>query len=130
MVNYPLGFLYSRNHARIRKNLIEGEDSMTTASERATHWLNDFDAALKSEIILSMTALFEEDCYWRDLVSFTWNIKTMEGKTQIADMLLATLKNVKPSNWKLAEEATGDEVMTEAWITFETSVDVGEATCA
>lgn len=98
---------------------------MTTASERATHWLNDFDAALKSEIISSITALFEEDCYWRDLVSFTWNIKTMEGKTQIADMLLATLKNVKPSNWKLAEEATGDEVMTEAWITFETSVARG-----
>lgn len=49
----------------------------------------------------------------------------MEGKTQIADMLLATLKNVKPSDWKLAEEATSDEAMSEAWITFETSVARG-----
>ena len=99
---------------------------MTTASERATSWLNDFDKALKSENAGAVTELFDEDCYWRDLVSFTWNIKTMEGKAQIADMLNATLTMAKPSDWKLAEEATGDEAMTEAWMTFETSVSGGK----
>jgi putative flavoprotein involved in K+ transport len=99
---------------------------MTTASERATAWLKDFETALKSGNTDAVTALFDEDCYWRDLVSFTWNIKTMEGKTQIADMLKATLERVKPSNWKLAEDATGDEAMTEAWITFETAVSRGK----
>ena len=99
---------------------------MTTASERAAGWLNDFEAALKSESADRVTALFDDDCYWRDLVSFTWNIKTMEGKTQIADMLKATLTNVKPSNWKLAEDASGDEAMTEAWISFETSAARGK----
>ena len=99
---------------------------MTTASERATGWLNDFEAALKSGDTANVTALFDDDCYWRDLVSFTWNIKTMEGKMQIADMLKATLTHVKPSNWKLAEDATGDEAMTEAWITFEIAVARGK----
>jgi putative flavoprotein involved in K+ transport len=99
---------------------------MTTASERATGWLNDFETALKSGNTDAVTALFDDDCYWRDLVSFTWNIKTMEGKVQIADMLNATLAQVKPSNWKLAEEATGDEAMTEAWITFDTAVSRGK----
>ena len=99
---------------------------MTTASERATSWLNDFDKALKSENAGAVTELFDEDCYWRDLVSFTWNIKTMEGKAQIADMLNATLTMAKPSDWKLAEEATGDEAITEAWLTFETSVSRGK----
>ena len=99
---------------------------MSTASERATSWLNDFDSALKSGNITNVTLLFDDDCYWRDLVAFTWNIKTMEGKTQIADMLKATLAHVKPSNWKLVEDATGDEAMTEAWITFETSVARGK----
>jgi putative flavoprotein involved in K+ transport len=99
---------------------------MTTASERATGWLNDFDAALKSGNVGAVTALFDDDCYWRDLVSFTWNIKTMEGKAQIADMLGATLARVKPSDWKLAEDATGDEAMTEAWITFETAISRGK----
>ncbi len=99
---------------------------MTTASERATAWLNDFETALKSGDVGAVTALFDDDCYWRDLVSFTWNIKTMEGKAQISDMLKATLGKVKPSDWKLAEEATGDEAMTEAWITFETAVSRGK----
>ncbi len=99
---------------------------MTTASERATAWLNEFDAALKSGNADAVTALFDDDCYWRDLVSFTWNIITMEGKAQIADMLGATLERVKPANWKLAEDATGDEAMTEAWIIFETLVARGK----
>jgi hypothetical protein len=30
---------------------------------------------------------FQEDCYWRDLVAFTWNVKTMEGRDQVRDML-------------------------------------------
>lgn len=99
---------------------------MTTASERITSWLNDFETALKSGNIDAVTALFDDDCYWRDLVSFTWNIKTMEGKSAIAEMLKATLTQIKPSNWKLAEEATGDEALTEAWFTFETSVSRGK----
>ena len=99
---------------------------MTTASERVTGWLSNFEAALESENISGITELFDEDCYWRDLVSFTWNLKTMEGKTQIAEMLKATLKHVKSSDWKLSEDATGDQAMTEAWITFETAVSRGK----
>ncbi len=99
---------------------------MTTASDRVTAWLAEFESALKSENTAAVTALFDDDCYWRDLVSFTWNIKTMEGKSAIAEMLKATLSQLKPSHWKLAEDATGDEAMTEAWITFETSVARGK----
>ena len=32
-------------------------------------------------------ALFADDSYWRDLVMFTWNLRTMEGRDQIRDML-------------------------------------------
>ena len=46
-------------------------------------------AALERGDHAAATAMFDEDCYWRDLVSFTWNIKTMEGQDQIADMLRA-----------------------------------------
>jgi putative flavoprotein involved in K+ transport len=98
---------------------------MASASERATAWLREFEAALKSGNTQSVIALFDDDCYWRDLVSFTWNIKTMEGKAQIADMLKATLDHVKPSNWQLEGDASGDEAMTEGWITFETATARG-----
>jgi putative flavoprotein involved in K+ transport len=98
---------------------------MTTATERVNDWLAEFEAALKAQDIGAVTALFDDDCYWRDLVSFTWNIKTSEGKKQIVDMLHATLVDVKPSHWRVEGEATGDEAMTEAWITFETAVSRG-----
>ena len=71
--------------------------------------------------------LFTDDSYWRDLVSFTWNIKTMEGKADIADMLSKQLASVKPSNWHIAEGevAAEDGGIITAWIGFETEVSRG-----
>src|SRR5262249_48892171 len=66
--------------------------------------------------------LFQADCYWRDLVTFTWNIKTMEGKDQVRDMLKACLATTKPSNWKIAdgEDASDADGITESRIQFDT----------
>ena len=36
-------------------------------------------------------------------MTFTWNIKTMEGRDQVRDMLKSQLAATKPSNWALAE---------------------------
>jgi putative flavoprotein involved in K+ transport len=100
-------------------------DAFGSANERATGWLKSFEAALQSNNTVSVTALFDEDCYWRDMLSFTWNIKTQEGKPAIAEMLAATLGHVRPHAFALDGEATGDAAMTEAWITFETAVARG-----
>jgi hypothetical protein len=72
-----------------------------------------------------VTALFDADCYWRDLVSFTWNIRTQEGHQAIADMLTACLKEVKPSHFALQGEATEADGVVDAWFTFETGVARG-----
>lgn len=40
-------------------------------------FLNDFGAALSAGYIAKVKDMFTADCYWRDLVSFTWNIKTL-----------------------------------------------------
>jgi putative flavoprotein involved in K+ transport len=45
-----------------------------TPTQAAAGWLEEFGAALKSNDPDAVAALFQEDCYWRDLVSFTWNI--------------------------------------------------------
>lgn len=89
--------------------------------------LDDFGAALEAGDINRATQLFVSDCYWRDLVAFTWNLRTMEGQDQVADMLKAQLVEVKPTGWKLAENeipAEEDGVIT-AWITFETAAARG-----
>lgn len=99
---------------------------MTSANETVSAWLQHFEAALQARDPKAVTALFREDCFWRDLVSFTWNLKTMEGKAQIADMVAATLEDVRPFNWQREGDAAINGDVTESWITFETAVARGK----
>ncbi|MFK8081046.1 MAG: NAD(P)/FAD-dependent oxidoreductase [Granulosicoccus sp.] len=86
--------------------------------------LDSFERSLASNDIDAVVDHFVDDCYWRDLVSFTWNIKTMEGKSDIRQMLESQLSAVKTSNWAIAEGemATEEGGVVTAWITFQTSV--------
>jgi putative flavoprotein involved in K+ transport len=99
----------------------------TTADAEVTEVLSRFGQALEAGDIEAATQCFVEDCYWRDLVTFTWNIHTSEGRGQIADMLGAQLSGVRPTGWRLAEGevATADGGVTTAWISFETAVGRG-----
>jgi putative flavoprotein involved in K+ transport len=99
----------------------------SSPNDQTTEFLDRFGAALEKGDVDAAVALFQADSYWRDLVSFTWNIRTMEGKDQVRDMLKAQLSGVKPRNWKIAEGevATEDGGVTTAWITFETEVARG-----
>ncbi|MDJ0348173.1 NAD(P)/FAD-dependent oxidoreductase [Cryobacterium sp. PH29-G1] len=99
-------------------------DSPTAVVE---NWLARFDTALHNHDIDGALALFADDCYWRDFVSFTWNLKTFESKADIKRMLTATLDDVRPHDWALAEAATGEAGAVEAWVTFETAVARGYA---
>lgn len=89
--------------------------------------LSALDAALAKGDVEAAVALFNDDCYWRDLVTFTWNLRTMEGKDAIRDMLNAQLAMVKPSNWVLAEgeDATEEDGFVTGWFNFETAVAHG-----
>ena len=62
-----------------------------TPTKDVQQWLDEFEHALKQRDIQQALSLFGEECYWRDLVAFTWNLKTLEGKDQIQSMLNATL---------------------------------------
>jgi putative flavoprotein involved in K+ transport len=100
--------------------------SERTPTERVSSWLATFGSALERGDIAAAAALFADDCYWRDLVSFTWNIKTMEGRPAIEAMLDATLPHVQPSNWAIDGEANAADDVTDAWLTFETAVGRGK----
>ena len=95
-------------------------------SQQAAAWLGSFGRALEAGDIEAVANLFVEDCYWRDLLTFTWNIKTMEGQPAIRDMLKTTLSTARPSQWRLAGEASVDGGLIEAWFSFETVVARGE----
>jgi putative flavoprotein involved in K+ transport len=77
-----------------------------SADKRLSDWLSAFGKALDAKDIEAAAGMFEENGYWRDLVSLTWNINTAEGRAAIAAMLKATVAKVKPTNWRANGKAT------------------------
>jgi putative flavoprotein involved in K+ transport len=103
-------------------------DRPTTRSEPAARvdgWLASFQEALTARDVERAAELFGEESFWRDLVAFTWNIKTVEGPAGVADLLRATLEATDPTGFRATEEPTETEGVTEAWLEFETAVGRG-----
>jgi putative flavoprotein involved in K+ transport len=102
-----------------------GRATGLTPQDRVTAWLADFEAALAARDIDRAVAKFATDSFWRDLVAFTWNIKTVEGRDQIAGMLGERLAGTEPSGFRTREEATEDGGVVSAFIEFDTAVGRG-----
>ncbi|KAH7364990.1 hypothetical protein KP509_18G002400 [Ceratopteris richardii] len=65
-------------------------------------WLQLFaDALGRGDIDAAVDMFDEEECYWRDLLDFTWNIETAESRSEIGVMLHATLQTTMPGNWRV-----------------------------
>ncbi len=72
--------------------------------------LDRLNAALGNKDIDAVAALFQDECYWRDLVLFTWNLRTLESQDQIRDMLARQLAQVEPVRFgRDAKEAVSDD---------------------
>jgi len=97
------------------------------AAAEVSAWLEEFSAALTAQDPVAAAALFGEECWWRDLIAFTWNITTMEGQAAIAAMLRETLGRVRPAGWRITpgEEPAEAGGVTEAWLEFETAAGRG-----
>ena len=100
-------------------------DLSTHPTQMAGAWLADFTSALERNDVEAAIALFEPECYWRDLVAFTWNIRTQEGPEAIRAMLKARLADTKPTVFAVEGEATEAGGVIDAWFTFETAVARG-----
>ena len=98
----------------------------THATSTVNAWLQEFDEALQARDIQRVLTLFNDECYWRDFLAFTWNLKTCEGKEEIQAMLDATLANTQPTQWQLDGEASENGDTIEAWFTFKTAIASGK----
>lgn len=87
---------------------------------RVETWLIKLEEALTARDVAALKSLFATDCYWRDLVAMTWNIKTMEGRDAIGAMAEATLGHSHPRDFRIDGEASEADGITDAWFTFET----------
>src|SRR5258705_3836487 len=100
--------------------------SMSASTQQVSEWLSDLGTALDRADFDAAVQMFEEDSYWRDLVSLTWNIKTLEGKENIKAMLEATVPDAKPGQWRIEGDATSENGLINSWFTFETAVSRGK----
>ena len=99
----------------------------STARKRVESWLADFEAALAARDAERAAGLLATTCYWRDLIAFTWNLKTVENRDRVADLLRQTMEATDATTFRVAdgdEPAEADGVVT-AWFTFETAVGRG-----
>ncbi len=84
-------------------------------------WVARFGAMLTAPTPEAVRNLFAEECWWRDLLAFTWNITTLEGVGAIADMLrqqgpLIAAQAVEPDDPALPMSDA-----TQGWFTFGTA---------
>ena len=63
------------------------EESHESLSRPVNRWLADFEKALCAADDALLDALFRPDAHWRDLLAFTWQVKTVSGAGKIADAL-------------------------------------------
>ncbi|WP_274627780.1 NAD(P)/FAD-dependent oxidoreductase [Arvimicrobium flavum] len=94
-------------------------------TKQAADWLASFSHQIEAGDVAAVAGLFLDECYWRDLLAFSWNIKTVEGREGVREMLAATLASARPSGWAIEGEAAEENGTIEAWFTFETSVAWG-----
>jgi putative flavoprotein involved in K+ transport len=98
-----------------------------TAATGVDRWLVSFDEALTRGDARAASELFLGTGLWRDLVAFTWNIKTVEGRDGVRDLLEHTLAATRPSGWRTTEPPTEAGGVVSAWLAFETGAGRGYA---
>jgi cation diffusion facilitator CzcD-associated flavoprotein CzcO len=109
-----------------------GRNSMTTdvtesARDVAADWLQGWAAAVERQDAPAAAAMFTEDGYWRDLLAFTWDLRTFHGKVRMAAALREFSGAGGAGGFRLEEgqEAVFTErngvACLEAFFIFETS---------
>ena len=106
--------------------------SVPTPRAVATRWLADFSAALEQRDPETVGALFLPDGWWRDLLAFTWDLRTFHGTGAITDALAATLEGSRPTGFGLTEgkepvlvEVDENTKWVQGFFDFETTVARG-----
>ena len=101
----------------------------TTLAETVEGWLARFERALAKTDAALLSRLFHPDSYWRDLLAFTWEIRTLSGADAIAGELQAHVGHLAPRHFALAPGLTpprrvkrAGTLAIEAIFRFETAV--------
>src|SRR5262245_22729133 len=108
------------------------ERKQTNAPADAQRWLANFEVVLQANDVDAVAGLFHPDGLWRDVLVFTWTIRTMSGRAAIAATLRETLARTAPRNFHIPAKRTPPRWVTragteaiEALFEFETAFGCG-----
>lgn len=101
----------------------------TSAKTAAQRWLDDFASAVASGDAARIALLFADECHWRDILAFTWDLHTTSGAAAIAEKMAPLCAKMGFSALQLAKGSTPPRLVTRAGtaaietiFTFETAV--------
>jgi putative flavoprotein involved in K+ transport len=99
---------------------------LQTPTAQLAAWIETLGERLAQRDVEATLELFADECYWRDLLLFSWNLVTLEGKPAIRDLLETRLEQTQPQQWKLDGEATLTDGVLEGWMSLETEAARGK----
>ena len=111
--------------APARDDVASPDEAAATPQARVDVWLARFERALTARDTAGAAALFATDSYWRDLVAFTWNLKTVEGPAGVRDLLEHAPASAGASGFATEEPPDEADGVLTAWIHYETAVGRG-----
>ncbi|CAN5184037.1 NAD(P)/FAD-dependent oxidoreductase [soil metagenome] len=101
-------------------------------SDLTLRWLTEFESALAAKDGVLLDELFVEESYWRDVVSFTWDLRQLVGREGIKDTLLTVVDDIAPHDFRLSATFPAPAITPnpgldyiEAYIDFNTAQGVG-----
>ena len=111
--------------------MLDGDASTAQAEQdpraEAEAWLSRFEKVLRLGDIEAACGLFDaQECFWRDLSAFTWNIVTVEGRDGLRALLAETLADTAPSAWSLSSEPERRDGVVTCRLRFDTTRGRGE----
>jgi putative flavoprotein involved in K+ transport len=100
------------------------ETPARTGDDIVTTWLEQFGVALGQHDHAAAAALFTPGAWWRDLLAFTWDLRTLHGRDAMVAMLAERLAPTAPTGFRLAEgtEPVVTDDLVEGFVEFETAV--------
>lgn len=73
------------------------------AQTAAGRWLQEFELALVALDSDAIGRLFHQDCHWRDILAFTWDLSAFEGRDAVAGKLAKNQQDVGAADFYIPE---------------------------
>ncbi|KAI9567756.1 hypothetical protein HD554DRAFT_2023427 [Boletus coccyginus] len=87
-----------------RLNVNGSSIDTTSPLELANKWLSAFEASISNEDLDSLIPLFHEHGFWKDILTLTWDLRTIRGHSSIRRLLDARLAVTGLSAFHLLED--------------------------